>query len=172
MRLLRLRAEGVVFGDGIEGEDVADEVFEHLVVFDEAGGEDHFGAVDVALGGAAVTGFEMRELGGEIPALETVEGWAAKGEFAAGVVAMAFHAAHFEQVFAFFDVCAFDCQDRGDDEGHGFDVGGDAFELIGLQGLGNGGHHDALGVCGIGAASVFAKTGELVADVVGGLMGD
>lgn len=29
-------SKGVVFGDGVEGEDVADEVFEHLIVFDEA----------------------------------------------------------------------------------------------------------------------------------------
>ena len=136
--------EGVVFGDGVEGEDVTDEVFEHLVVFDEAGGEDHFGAVDIAFGGAAVAGFEFGELGSEVPALEAVEGWAAEGEFAAGVVAMAFHAAHFEKVSAFFDVCAFDGEDGRDDERHGLNVGGDAFELGGLEGFGDGGHHDAL----------------------------
>ena len=136
--------EGVVFGDGVEGEDVADEVFEHLVVFDEAGGEDHFGAVDIAFGRAAVTGFEFGELGGEVPALEAVEGWAAEGEFAAGVVAVAFHAAHFEEVSAFFDVCALDRENVGNDERHRFNMGGDAFDLGGLEGFGDGGHHGAL----------------------------
>ena len=138
--------EGFVFGDGVEGEDVADEVFEHLVVFDEAGGEDHFGAVDIAFGGAAMAGFEFGELGGEVPALEAVEGWAAEGEFAAGVVAMAFHAAHFEKVSAFFDVCAFDGEDGREDERPGVKVGGDAFGLGGLGGFGGGG---TVGVVGM-----------------------
>lgn len=139
-----LTSKWIAFRNGVQRQDVADEVFEHLVVLDEAGGEDHFGSVDIALGGAAVAGFEFGELGSEVPALEAVEGWAAEGELAAAVVTMALHAAHFEKVLSFLHVGVFECQCLGRDQWHRFDMLGDAFQLAGLKRFGDGGHHDTL----------------------------
>jgi hypothetical protein len=145
--------------------DVGGDVF-HLVFGEVAGDLVHFGAVFVFFVGAADAFGEFFELGEDVPVLEAGEGRGAEDHFAAGVVAVAAHADFGEGEFAVVEV-AFESGAGGGD-GEGLDVGGDGFDLSGIEGVGDGAHLDPGGVLGIGPADVVLKFSELAGDIPGG----